>query len=234
MLARNQIPSPRHWFASSSLTVAFPVILTALLGLASVWSSPWFHGYAGLAIVFVLVAWWSAAHQDKKVADAESRRAAAEDNQAALLEEVQKLSAAVPLAVVPASARNLMMVSTADLRRMASDIAQRMRAMEHSFKRNDPAEITFRHETFQKLSSRLIAQHYERELRWQSDLQPEAAAIWFEMYGRVYGASSEHDRRYNPNYHYGYMVIERGSLAGPTPLADAAANLEDLARRLPG
>lgn len=66
----------------------------------------------------------------------------------------------------------------------------------------------------------------ENQLEWRTTLQPVALSIYRELLRRLRPEAKKHIMVARP-------TIEYGLLAGASPLVEAAAELEDLARQLP-
>lgn len=217
------VPPFRNWVSGSSLSVAIPVGLTAALGLWSVWPAmpDWtFYLYTTMVMICVLVAWVSAARQDAR-ADAASARFDA------LIDRLA--NSATNTGVIPAHLHDLRAVKSDEIRKRVFEVASRMRAMENAFNEARKAFPPIATKTdWDADLKRSIAQRSEQINRWRTDLHPEALALWQEMLRRTYGAPPyPQDSRTS-------FALGQASLAGPIPLIEAAAGLEELARNLPG
>lgn len=203
------------------MVALLPIALTGALGLAAltppVLEPVQFWAALAVVVVVTLVTWWNAARQEF-----------AKNNAATTVTE---LLSRLPLAPeVPGGAvANFHGLSSDDLRAKVHTIAQRMRSMEHSFKeaRNHVLFQGRGSQNWDQHTNQILAQSQEQMARWQADLKPEAVALWDELRRRVYGAPPY------PDDHNASVALEHGMLAGVSPLDDAAAALERLARQLP-
>lgn len=125
--------------------------------------------------------------------------------------------------------RNLTNLSDDDLRKQVLECAKDLREMGFKFRseRDSSRRITSSPEQFAEYTNELNNQSERQRHEFQSTLFPIARALHEELLKRLKSKSIEAE----PDHMYDF-VFESGSLAGPDPLGEAAARLEQLARML--
>jgi hypothetical protein len=133
-----------------------------------------------------------------------------------------------PAPAVPAHLHDLRSIPTAMIRTRVHEVTQQMRRMENAFKVARNSVLFGPRGDWDTSTNQLLAQAQEQKHRWQSELMPEAVALWNEMRRRIYGAPPY------PRDPMAETALEDGMLAGVSPLNEAATALERLAREIPG
>lgn len=131
---------------------------------------------------------------------------------------------------------NLSHLSSTQLKVVATQIIFRIRALAEAFgqwnsgRRSSSSKSNLTEEerkaAWDQETNKLIADSHSQRQTWQLNLWPKARAIKGELNRRIYPAPPYPDTEHS-------VAIDHGMLAGPHPLADAAAELEDLVRRMP-
>lgn len=113
-----------------------------------------------------------------------------------------------------------------ELRAKVDDVAKKMRTLHSQFRTEQDAEFRHRDPNWDNQTRRYLEGSANRARRWQTELQPEAAALRNELRRRLNKTDSGHSD-------HSYTVFELGMLAGVNPLIEAALALEALASELP-
>lgn len=129
---------------------------------------------------------------------------------------------------IPSHLQDLRTLPADTIRARVHDITHKMRQIETAFKNSRSTVIFGPREDWEKHTNQMLAQGQEQMQRWQSELMPEAVALWNELRRRIYDAPPY------PRDQMAAVALEHGMLAGVSPLNDAAIALERLAREMPG
>lgn len=142
--------------------------------------------------------------------------------------EVSEINkAAITLSAQPSAATaNLTTLSNDEIRIRVEDVALKMRELELRFRRERDVPRTTS-DNWADTTAAYLEQSSRQNSEWQTTLLPEAAALREEMLRRL-GENAPSDSRHASH------TIEYGSLAGASPLGEAALYLEQLARSLIG
>jgi hypothetical protein len=116
-------------------------------------------------------------------------------------------------------------LSSDELRSEVRKISLELRELDHKFMKERRNNNFFESSWKTQIDSSLELSDQQR-LEWITGLRPRALSLLNELTSRA-DVKIENERLY-PR-----MVIERGVLAGPDPLTEAADYLEALARRIP-
>lgn len=217
-----RLPARRYWFSGGVWVALVPFGLSVAFGLLALPAglpdvSLTLVGLSALATALI---WWNSARLEED-------KARAAEQIGALVDRLRPSPDLPPLAV-----QNLGALSSDQLRARVHELAQRMRNMERVFSAAQrqvlfsPGALTSPDDR-RNQTDRLLAQHEEQKARWVNDLRPDVIAVWSELRWRVFGPPPYPESK-EPS-----VALEYGSLAGPTPLVEAAEVLESLARRLP-
>lgn len=120
---------------------------------------------------------------------------------------------------------NLSGMSDGQLKAVATQCIYRIKALAESFEKWNSHRFSQRDEDWDASTKRLLEDSSSQKAIWQNELWPKALAIREELCIRVHGEPPWPSNERT-------VAIEHGMLAGPHPLADAAAHLELLVRRL--
>ena len=144
------------------------------------------------------------------------------------LHEAQKLTVATEPTRLPSNATSeLSGMSNDELRLAVEDCALKMREMEMDFRRARAIHFHSSASDWSAHTQRLLDESDNQQFRWQTALLPEARALRDELLMRL-GSAAQGDRLHTD------FVFDHGSLAGASPLNEAALRLEQLARQLVG
>lgn len=124
--------------------------------------------------------------------------------------------------------RSLTSLSDDVLREKVIECVKDLRAMAFKFNSERNISLTTNSRAdFEQYTRELLSQSERQRHEFQSTLFPIARALYEELLKRTNGkgAAAQRDQMYD-------FVFEHGSLAGPDPLGEAAARLEQLARNL--
>lgn len=118
-------------------------------------------------------------------------------------------------------------ISNAELRARATQCIFRIRALAENFTSWRSASFYDRRtqEDWHVFNKKLGEDSALMQQIWRGNLHPRANAIWTELLRRIYGEGPY------PSNHRTF-AIEEGMLAGPSPLNDAANELESLVRQI--
>lgn len=120
---------------------------------------------------------------------------------------------------------NLSDMSNGQLRSAATQCIYRIRALHESFEKWNTASYLGAESDWGQFTSNLLNNSTSKNVIWQNQLWPVGIAIRDELRVRVYGEPPWPSSSSS-------VALELGMLAGPHPLAEAAAELESLVRRL--
>jgi hypothetical protein len=224
------MPGLQYWFSVAALWLAGSFVITVILGIMGIRTmipNKIAVFLIGMALLVMLLGWWTAAEQEEASAKREHKL----DQ---ISETLDLIKSSLPPVTAFTPVDNLSSFSNAQLRDRVLRLTAAMRTFEGGIKAAESpvmnplpatATETQRHADWTARTNAMLERSTQAQNEFRVRFLPEALALREEMSKRLGRMPPYPEDRKT-------VALNYGMLAGVSPISDAADYLEELARQM--